>query len=79
MKNLFILLTVFYFVSCNDNECETKVKDLEYCLDTMTNRANILHSDNIFLMIDIGRYEIIMNRLLEQDSIMYEQVTSNLE
>jgi hypothetical protein len=79
MKNLFILLTVFYFVSCTNNECETKVKNLEYRLDTMTNRVNILQSDNMSLMIDIGRYEIIMGRLLEQDSIMYEQVTSNLE
>jgi hypothetical protein len=79
MKNLLILLTVFYFVSCGDNKCETKVKNLEYQLDTITNRVNILQSDNMSLMIDIGRYEIIMSRLIEQDSIMYEQVTSNLE
>lgn len=38
-----------------------------------------LSSDNSALKIDIGRYEIILDRLMTCDSVMYEEVTKNLE
>lgn len=38
-----------------------------------------LASDNSALKIEVGRYEIILDRLMTCDSFMYEEITKNLE
>jgi hypothetical protein len=59
-----------------------------FLLSSCTNDAEIyklreendsLKSYNLALQIDLTRYEIIMDRLYEKDSVLYEEVTSNLE
>lgn len=68
MKKTFIPF-FFLLASCTDNREITKLRE----------ENDSLKSYNLALQIDLTRYEIIMDRLYEKDSVLYEEVTSNLE
>lgn len=79
MKTAFLILVSIIAISCSSNECERKVGELHSKLDSIITMNDSLSSDNMAMKIDIGRYEIILGRLMEVDSNLYEKVTGNLE
>lgn len=79
MKTAFLILVSIIAISCSSNECEHKVEQLRDRLNRLSYVNDSLSGDNMTMKIDIGRYEIIMGRLMEVDSNLYEKVTGNLE
>ena len=71
----FILLMVVFAASmlrCTKDTFQPKILSAECNCDSLNSTIQGLYIDN-------GRYEIILNRLYEKDSTMYNEVTSNLE
>lgn len=79
MKTAFLILVSIIAISCSSNECERKVEQLRDRLNHLSYVNDSLSSDNMAMKIDIGRYEIILERLMEADSNLYEKVTGNIE
>ena len=71
MKKLLFIFLVLIMSSC-DSDCQKTNKELVYTIDSLS-------SDNSALKIEVGRYEIILDRLMTCDSFMYEEITKNLE
>lgn len=67
-----LLMTVFAAMMINCSKDPFIVKPAATNCDSLNSTINALYIEN-------GRYEIIMNRLYERDSIMYNEITSNLE
>jgi hypothetical protein len=79
MKTAFLILVSIIAISCSSNECERKVEQLRDRLNHLSYVNDSLSGDNMTMKIDIGRYEIIMERLMEVDSNLCEKVTGNIE
>ena len=75
MSLFALVLLLFAFGSmmlrCTKESYVPAPKQQTNC-DSLNNIINELYIEN-------GRYEIIMDRLYEQDSTMYKEITTNLE
>ena len=83
-KTLSIILIVTMSIYCvflnkKLTQLESRIDILTKSLDSEISENNTLRSDNSELMIDIGRYEIILSRIDEEHPGLVDKASSNLE
>jgi hypothetical protein len=71
-----LVLLLFAFGSmmlrCTKDTLQPKIAPIQCNCDSLNSTIQSLYIDN-------GRYEIIMDRLYERDSTIYNEITTNLE
>ncbi len=65
----FSLISIFIIFGCN--------KTTSPC--NSNQETDSLKSVILELQIDKGRYEYMLDRVLEKDSVLYKEITSNIE
>lgn len=71
MKKIIFIFLVLIISSCK-SDCQKTNEKLMFTIDSLSN-------ENLNNRIEIGRYEIIMERLVVSDSAMYDKITNNIE
>jgi hypothetical protein len=71
-----LILLIFAFgatmLRCTKDTLQPKIAPIQCNCDSLNSTIQGLYIDN-------GRYEIIMDRLYEKDSTIYNEITTNLE